>query len=652
MQHHNIARRLAAGLAALAIVLAGSLHAAAPADWWNNAWQGRKALTIDTAAAEITEPVGDAVVLVRLHQGNFPFEMAASDGSDIRFVSAAGEPLPFFIEKFDSLLYEAYVWVRVPEIGADTSFWVYYGNPAPTGEEPGHNPAATHEGGAVLAYNFAERNTPPQDATGTGNNATSAGTISEGALIGSGMRLLGADLVEIPPSDSLTWAPGQAFTLSAWLRPSSSVANAVFFSRVDGANALRVGLNNLVPYVEITSGGSTQRTAAGDPIAENFWKKLSVVSDGSSTTLFVDGAEYATLNAAVPALTTPIFLGGDSPAAGTGNGRFVGELDEMRIEPTALPAAAIAFAAMNQSASEVSQRLLTAGEPEFSAGGGAHGHNETLEHVMLFGDIANNMMFDGWIAVGVCILMIIFGWSVAVKKYLLLGSLSKGTDEFLKHWKNVKGDLTVLDHEDDEHVQNFGGKADAKSLRLMRQSPLYHVYHIGAEEIRHRMEKGKNKSKGLSARSIQAIKAALETGLVRENQRLNKGIVLLTISIAGGPYVGLLGTVVGVMITFALIAKTGEVEVNSIAPGIASALLATVAGLVVAIPALFMYSYLNGRIRDLISEMQVFIDEFIAKIAEFYPAPSETLPVPTVKLTGNDPSANEPATTVPTEASK
>jgi biopolymer transport protein ExbB len=72
------------------------------------------------------------------------------------------------------------------------------------------------------------------------------------------------------------------------------------------------------------------------------------------------------------------------------------------------------------------------------------------------------------------------------------------------------------------------------------------------------------------------------------------------------------------MITFAIIAKSGEVNVNSIAPGIASALLATVVGLVVAIPALFIYSYLNGRIKNSLALMQVFIDEFVAKMAEFY----------------------------------
>ncbi len=109
---------------------------------------------------------------------------------------------------------------------------------------------------------------------------------------------------------------------------------------------------------------------------------------------------------------------------------------------------------------------------------------------------------------------------------------------------------------------------------------------------------------------------------------MNGGLIFLTISIAGGPYVGLLGTVVGVMITFAIISKTGEVEVASIAPGIASALLATVFGLLVAIPALFVYSYLSSRIKDLLASMQIFIDEFIAKMAEIYPPSGESEDAP------------------------
>jgi biopolymer transport protein ExbB len=179
-------------------------------------------------------------------------------------------------------------------------------------------------------------------------------------------------------------------------------------------------------------------------------------------------------------------------------------------------------------------------------------------------------------------------------------------------------DLTALDHADASTIRSMGGTVDEEDQELMKDSPLYHIYHIGSEEISHRLDKMSDKIEGLPGRSIQAIRASLDAGLVHENHRLTDGLVYLTISIAGGPYVGLLGTVVGVMITFAIIAKSGEVNVNSIAPGIASALLATVVGLVVAIPALFIYSYLNGRIKNVMASMQVFIDEFVAKMAEFY----------------------------------
>jgi biopolymer transport protein ExbB len=105
---------------------------------------------------------------------------------------------------------------------------------------------------------------------------------------------------------------------------------------------------------------------------------------------------------------------------------------------------------------------------------------------------------------------------------------------------------------------------------------------------------------------------------VRETQKLNSQMVLLTIAIAGGPFLGLLGTVVGVMITFAAIAASGDVNVNSIAPGIAAALAATVAGLVVAIPALFGYNYLASRIKEIVADDRVFIDEFTTRLAESY----------------------------------
>ena len=115
---------------------------------------------------------------------------------------------------------------------------------------------------------------------------------------------------------------------------------------------------------------------------------------------------------------------------------------------------------------------------------------------------------------------------------------------------------------------------------------------------------------------MAAVKASMDAVVVRELQKLNSQMVLLTIAISGGPFLGLLGTVVGVMITFAAIAVSGEVNVNAIAPGIAAALTATVVGLAVAIPALFAYNYLLTQIKDITADMHVFTDEFLAMVSK------------------------------------
>ena len=220
--------------------------------------------------------------------------------------------------------------------------------------------------------------------------------------------------------------------------------------------------------------------------------------------------------------------------------------------------------------------------------------------------------------IGILALMSVISWLVMVAKGSYLNAISKGNALFMKEWVHISTDLTVMDEADADKVQSLGGRVSPAELKAMRNTPLYRIYHIGAEEIRKRVAVGRTGGKVVSARSIQAIRASLDGGLVREIQKLNRQMVLLTIAISGGPFLGLLGTVVGVMITFAAVAAAGEVNVNAIAPGIAAALLATVAGLGVAIPALFGYNYLVTRVKETTSDMHVFIDEFVTKMAEYY----------------------------------
>lgn len=608
--------RFALGLLG-AVALLGSVTSSQA--WWDKEWTARKAFTIDTTAegGAITDPIGNSVVLIRLHSGNFQFGLGKEDGSDIRFVSEDDKTvLPSHVEKYDGLMNEAFVWVKVPEVkpGAKNAFWLYYGNQGDTGSA--QESKATYDDNDALVYHFNEQGSPARDSSGRGNNAETAGTASQGSMIGSGLRLLGK-AITIPGGESFNWSDGGTLTWSAWIKPSNVAPKAVIFFRAEGGQSFEIGLDQGVPYVEVKNAGGTQRSSAGEPLSANVWKNLSVTAEGSTITLYVDGKEYSKLGAALPALTGPAYIGGTGPEGPIG---FVGEVDELQIAQAVRPVGAIKLAAIGQSGSDASAKLLTAGEDETSEGGGGHSH--VMEHLSLFGEISKSLTFDGWAVIVLCSIMAVIGWYVAVRKFFRLNVIKKGNDEFIKQWQTVANDLTLLDHSDAESVKSLGGKAGGKTQALMRQSPVYQIYHIGSEEIRHRITKAKDKPE-LTSRSIQAIRASLDGGLVREVQRLNGDLIFLTISIAGGPYLGLLGTVIGVMITFATIARTGEVEVNSIAPGIAGALLATVAGLVVAIPALFAYSYLAARIKDSVNTMQIFIDEFVSKMAEFYPPASE-----------------------------
>jgi biopolymer transport protein ExbB len=406
-------------------------------------------------------------------------------------------------------------------------------------------------------------------------------------------------------------------TCSFWIKPAALQSQAVLLSRGEGATSFRLLLNQGVPVIEI--GGA--RSPLGGPITVGTWTHLAFVAEGDTIKLFTNGLDYTTRAQTLPASSGPILIGGlsaNSPA--TGYEKFSGDLDELQISKVALTSGWLKLAAVGQGTSDASGHTVALGGFE---GKGAEPKSAVLEHLSLFGDIAHNMMFDGWMAIGICAIMIVVGWTVAIRKFSYLNSIERGSKEFLRLWKNLSSDLTALNPDDPASVNSLGGAFDPESQQYIKKSPLYHIYSIGNEEIRHRLDKDGVRFHGLSGRSIQAIRASLDAGLVHENHRLTDGLVYLTISIAGGPYVGLLGTVVGVMITFAIIAKSGEVNVNSIAPGIASALLATVVGLLVAIPALFIYSYLNGRIKNAIGLMQVFIDEFVAKMAEFYRPPNE-----------------------------
>jgi len=590
----------------LIAAMAGWLLTGTARAWWDDNWTLRKKITIDTTGqgGAIADPIGTTTVLLRLHDGDFQFASAKDDGSDIRIIAGDDKtPLTYHVEKYDTLLGEAFLWVKVPNVqpGAVTTLWLYYGNTGDKSGPGGADEKGTYDADSVLVYHFAESGKPPHDSSAAGNDAQNAGLSSDGSLIGPGLRFDGKTTVTIAPSSSLAWTAGGALTWSAWIKPTALQANEVLFSRRDGSNDFLIGLDNGVPFVDVNG----TRSPAGAPLAVGAWHHLAVTASGSTISLYLDGASYGTLGAALPALNSASLLGGDAANSGTAN--FTGELDELEVSKVARPVGAIKLAALDQGGDSAAKVLALAPDEQPPAGwlSGSLG---------LFGVIIKSVTIDGWVVIGILGIMSVVSWFVMITKFFHLLKVEKGDAFFLREWRQVATDLTALDHSDADNVKSMGGRVTPKVMRLIRNAPLYRIYHIGSEEIAHRISGGRN----ISTRSIQAIRASLDGGYVRENHSLNAGMVFLTISIAGGPFMGLLGTCIGVMITFAAIAATGEVNISAIAPGLAAALVATVAGLLVAIPALLGYNYLTSRMKTVTSDMQVFVDEFVTKMAEFY----------------------------------
>lgn len=582
----------------LCLVLVGTIPAYSSEAWWNPAWSHRQKVTLQLPKKDHRKQ--DPVVLVRLTDAGV-FAQAREDGSDLRWIAADGKTiLASRIERYDPWLGEALLWLRVPGTdAATTEFHLYYGNPTSTAPADLQNfyPEET-----LAVYHFADAGKPPQDATSHGHHAAAVAPLSDGGIIGSALRLGRAESVPLGNGPALAWQPGAALTISLWIKAAPPGKLGTILRRGNGGNSVSLRLDDGIPTLDVTTDGARHSQRASGGVTPGTWHHLAWVAEGGKSRLYLDGIGSDPIASPLPSLDGPLELG--SSEAG-----WSGEIDELRVDRAAWSEEEVKFTFASQGGGAQDWISLAAAETAGSGGGG-----KVLEHLQLFGDIAGNMMFDGWMAIGVCVIMIVVGWTVAIRKFLYLNRIEKGNRWFLERWRGLSSNLTALD-EPLPGSPNREGDADSA---WQEDSPLYHIYHIGSEEIRRRLHEPEKLHAGLSSRSIQAIRASLDAGLVEENHRLTHGLVYLTISVAGGPYVGLLGTVVGVMITFAIIAKSGEVNVNSIAPGIASALLATVVGLVVAIPALFIYSYLNSRIKSTVATMQVFIDEFVAKTAEYH----------------------------------
>jgi len=207
----------------------------------------------------------------------------------------------------------------------------------------------------------------------------------------------------------------------------------------------------------------------------------------------------------------------------------------------------------------------------------------------------------------------VFSWSVMLSKMLMLRVAKKQREMFLQTFRQDRQPLRLFGE-----GLSFDG------------APVYTVYQAGCEELAYQLLGASEvdetfvdrleTARAITPSQMRVVAVAMERAVGEGALRLESQMIILATAVSGAPFVGLLGTVWGVMETFADVAKSGSANLAAMAPGVSAALITTVTGLLVAIPAMFGYNYLVTSVRAMIVELDNFAAELTSAFEHRYVA--------------------------------
>ena len=207
---------------------------------------------------------------------------------------------------------------------------------------------------------------------------------------------------------------------------------------------------------------------------------------------------------------------------------------------------------------------------------------------------------SGPLAAGVLILLVLFSivsWGIILLKWLAIRQASRSSVEFLEtFWQSKRLDEIF-----------------AKTEQLA-SSPIAQVFRAGYQElvkVKQREQKEKDKEGGMAFGGIENVERALRRAATTEMTELERLVPFLATVGSTSPFIGLFGTVIGIMKSFSEIGAKGSANLATVAPGIAEALIATAAGLLAAIPAVIAFNFFGARIKVLGVEMENFSADFM-----------------------------------------
>jgi len=472
--------------------------------------------------------------------------------------------------------------------------WMYYGNPRAAQPEN----TTLYDADQVLVMHFAEAQGPPRDATAYRYDAVTSGAqLGVPGVIGNGARLDGRSLLRVPARPGLAVTSNGGFAFATWLHLDAESPRAVLYSQSQGERHLEIGVTGAKLYAEIADGKRKSRVESSSPVAAGAWHHVAV-SIGTEIALYVDGAAAGNASiSGLPDIGGDVLIGGLDDPKGTGG--LTGLLDEVQISKVARSAWWVRLNALGQSP-ETTVVAYGADESKGTAG-------KFAAYIAMMRNLLAQVSLDGLVVIAITGFMGLASMQVMFAKAALLRRVEREDARFLQEFPDRFR----------REISATGVAGNSAVEAPQSASGLYAMYRAGVQglEAVAGARGGARASLDFGHEAFEAIRAALDGALVEATNRMNGSLVVMTVAIAGAPFLGLLGTVVGVMITFAAIAAAGDVNVNTIAPGVAAAMTATVVGLLVAIPSLFGYNWLATRISRRISAMEVFADRFVSNVA-------------------------------------
>jgi biopolymer transport protein TolQ len=180
---------------------------------------------------------------------------------------------------------------------------------------------------------------------------------------------------------------------------------------------------------------------------------------------------------------------------------------------------------------------------------------------------------------------------------------------------NELRNLRRLNHQFDQRLREERRVLDLpESFRSRRSIPYADLFSEAIEAYWRAAAIGKEKGVDSSRFRLGHAENALQRALARQTLRYESNMIFLASIVSGAPFLGLLGTVFGVMVAFSAVATQQTASIQTLAPGVSAALLTTISGLVVAIPSLFGYNWLLAKTRTMITELENFASALADRI--------------------------------------